>query len=148
MKLFTSLFEQRIRGIRLIELIGLVLALAMVLWVCLSKAREGEDVRRINEIKAQIAAEQEVVTKLKIKVAELERPSRLESLAREHLGMKPASSEHEARLDSLGDISRATSRPVTEGGPSADVTPPAAPNAVPVVDEDAALISVARTGEP
>jgi cell division protein FtsL len=120
MNAFLSLFEQRIRGVRLIEVIGIVLALGMIFWVCLSKARETEDVRRLNQINQQISDETEAVSSLKIKVAQLERPARLEALAAGYLGMKPVESSHEVRLDSIGEISRATSRPVQVAAP---VTP-------------------------
>ncbi|MBP2157637.1 MULTISPECIES: septum formation inhibitor MinC [Asticcacaulis] len=112
MKAFLSLFEQRIRGVRLIEIIGLVLALGMIFWVCLSKAREGEDIKRLAKLDAQIAEESKTVQDLRVKVAELERPARLEALATTYLGMKPVASSHETQLEALGDISRATSRPV------------------------------------
>jgi hypothetical protein len=113
MKGLMRLFEQRIRGIRLIELVGLLLVFGLIFWVCVSKAREGEDIRRINELDRQIATEQAAVDTLRIKVAQLERPGRLEQLAVEYLGMKPTDPNHEARLESLGEISRATSKAVS-----------------------------------
>ncbi|ESQ76033.1 hypothetical protein [Asticcacaulis sp. AC402] len=138
------LFEQRVRGIRLIELVGILLALAMIFWVCLSKAREGEDIRRMNELDAQIAAEQGAVQTLKIKVAQLEKPSRLEALARQYLGMQPVTAAHEADIDSLGDISRATSRPVTQPGPApAAQTPPLTP-AAPDTPQEPDLITTGK----
>lgn len=121
MKAFLSLFEQRIRGVRLIEIIGLVLALGMIFWVCLSKAREGEDIKRLAKLDEQIAEESKTVQDLRVKVAELERPARLEALATTYLGMKPVASSHETQLDALGDISRATSRPVA--APTVPVAP-------------------------
>ncbi len=113
MKAFLNLFEQRVRGIRLIELIGLALALGMIFWVCLSKAREGEDIKRMNTLDEQIADETQAVSTLKIKVAQLERPARLEALATAYLGMKPVEPTHEAHIDSLSEISRTTSRPMS-----------------------------------
>lgn len=129
MKAFLSLFEQRIRGVRLIEVIGVALALGMIFWVCLSKAREGEDIKRMAKLDAQIAEETKAVTDLKVKVAELERPSRLEALATTYLGMKPVAATHETHMDSLSDISRATSRPVVAAAPAPAVveTPHAEP---------------------
>ena len=126
------LFEQRVRGIRLIELVGLVLVFGLIFWVCVSKAREGEDVRRMNDLDRQIAAEQEAVDGLKIQVAQLERPGRLEQLAIEYLGMKPTDPNHEARLESLGEISRAGSQPISTvstiaPAPPRPVTAPANP---------------------
>jgi len=112
MRAITALFEQRIRGFRLIELIGLGLALAMIFLVCLSKAREGEDIKHMNQLDQQIAEESAAVDALKIRVAQLERPSRLEALAKAYLNMKPVEAAHEAQIDSLSEISHTTSRPV------------------------------------
>ncbi|EGF92817.1 hypothetical protein ABI_12550 [Asticcacaulis biprosthecium C19] len=140
------LFEQRVRGIRLIELVGIVLALGMIFWVCLSKAREGEDIRRMNELDAQIAAEQGAVQTLKIKVAQLEKPSRLEALAKQYLGMQPISAAHEADIDSLSEISRATSRPVTSPVPLAP-EPPAAPAAADAPAEPELITTAKPTGD-
>ena len=112
MNVLSALFDKRVRGIRLIELIGLTLALAMIFWVCLSKAREGEDVRRMSQLDQQIADEKTAVGGLQVEVARLERPERLEALATQYLDMKPVSPTHEAGLDNLAEISRMTSRPV------------------------------------
>lgn len=121
MKGFLRIFDQRVRGVRLFELIGLVLVFVMIFWVCLSKAREGDDIRHMNELDQQIADEQAAVDTLKIKVSQLERPARLEALATQYLGMKPVDPAHEADVDSLSQISRTTSRPVAPTPP-----PPAA----------------------
>jgi len=133
------LFEQRVRGIRLIELIGVALALGMIFWVCLSKAREGEDIRRMNQLDAQITEEQQAVEALKIKVAQLEKPSRLESLARQYLGMQPVSAAHEAKLESLSEISHASSRPMAYPVPAAPAPRPTP--AAPAVKTEADLIT-------
>ncbi len=145
---FLRLFEQRIRGIRLIELIGLVLALGMIFWVCLSKAREGEDIRRMNELDAQIAQEKDSVQGLRIKVAQLEKPSRLEALAKQYLGMEPVSAAHEARLDALGEISHTSSRPIVPtdaaSGVAAPVTAAATATPPPVVAQPELITTVDR----
>ena len=131
MNVFVRLFEQRVRGIRLIELIGLLLALGMVFWVCVSKSREGEDIRRMSALDQQIADEKQSVTDLKVQVARLERPSRLEALAKTYLGMKPVDPNHEADLENLAEISHATSRPVVAPAPES----PAAPAAPATTDD-------------
>ena len=136
MNVISALFDKRIRGIRLIELIGLTLALAMIFWVCLSKAREGEDIRRMNQLDEQIADEKNAVGGLQVEVARLERPERLEALATQYLGMKPVSPNHEAGLENLSEISRTTSRPVS----GADLLAPA-PVAPAAATPDDTLIS-------
>ena len=125
MRPFLSLFDKRVRGVRLIEMIGFGLALAMIFWVCLSKAREGEDIKHMNQLDDQIAEETQTVSALKIKVAQLERPSRLEALATAYLGMKPVESTHEARIENLSEISHAVSRPVAMTAPAAAPATPA-----------------------
>ncbi len=127
MNAFIRLFEQRVRGVRLIELVGISLALIMIFWVCLSKAREGEDIKRMNDLDGQISDQQQQVTDLKVKVAELERPARLEQLAQTYLNMKPVAPTHETKLDDLAEISHSTSRPVVVPAVAAVPAPPAAP---------------------
>jgi hypothetical protein len=139
---FVRLFEQRVRGIRLIELVGVVLVFGLIFWVCVSKAREGEDIRRISDLDRQIAEEQEAVGTLKIKVAQLERPGRLEQLAVTYLGMKPVEPNHEARLESLSEISRATSRPVAPAAQAAPAPAASATTATVQVTSQDDLIAV------
>ena len=139
---FVRLFEQRVRGIRLIELVGVVLVFGLIFWVCVSKAREGEDIRRISDLDRQIAEEQEAVGALKIKVAQLERPGRLEQLAVTYLGMKPVEPNHEARLESLSEISRATSRPVAPAAQAAPAPAASATTATVQVSSQDDLIAV------
>lgn len=144
MNAFIRLFEQRVRGVRLIELVGISLALAMIFWVCLSKAREGEDIKRMNDLDAQIADQQQQVTDLKVKVAELERPARLEQLAQTYLNMKPVAPTHETKLDDLAEISHSTSRPMAVT-PAAPATAPAA---APVAAHDDLISTDAKTPPP
>lgn len=123
---FLRLFERRVRGVRLIELIGLVLVFGMIFWVCLSKAREGDDIRRMNDLDQQIADEQTAVNALRIKVSQLERPERLEYLATELLDMKPVDPAHETDISGISQISRTTSRaPLVAPAPSPPTAPPA-----------------------
>jgi cell division protein FtsL len=142
MQPFLRIFEQRVRGVRLIEAVGILLAVGMIFWVCLSKAREDGDVKRLNDLDSQISDQQSQVDALKVKVAELERPSRLEQLAVSYLGMKPVSPTHEAHIDSLAEISQQTSKPVAT---NAVVIPAAVTPAAPAAGND--LIST-QPGTP
>ncbi|WP_140985919.1 cell division protein FtsL [Asticcacaulis tiandongensis] len=107
----SGLFNRRVRGIRLVELVGVVLAVGMMMWVGFSKVREGESVRRLNTLNAQIAVEEAAIKELQVRVAHLERPARIEALATQHLGMTPVKPEREARLENLPEISKALSAP-------------------------------------
>jgi len=140
MQPFIRIFEQRVRGVRLIEAVGILLAVGMIFWVCLSKAREDGDVKQLTDLDSQITEQQSQVDALKVRVAELERPARLEQLAVAYLGMKPVSPTHEAHIDSLAEISQQTSKPVAA---NAMVIPANAPVA-PAAGND--LISTQATG--
>ncbi|MDI7773753.1 septum formation inhibitor MinC [Asticcacaulis sp. EMRT-3] len=123
------IFEQRIRGFRLIELVGVALLLVMFFWVFMSKVREGDDIRRLNDLDDQISAQQAAVNALRINVAQLERPQRLEDLAVTYLGMKPVAPSHETDLNAISQISQTTSRPAP-----VYATPPAPPATAPAAD--------------
>ena len=142
MKTILRIFEQRVRGIRLIELVGFALALSMIFWVCLSKAREGDDIRHMNDLDQQIADQQQAVDALKIKVAGLERPSRLEALAKTYLGMTPVTPQHETDLDSLSEISKATPRAVLTQTQAVPAAAPATANAQDVITTGAQQATV------
>lgn len=101
-----NVFEQRVRGVRLVELVGIVLCLAMMFGLGWIKMREDADVKRLEALKREIAAETDQVQTLRAAVAHLEQPKRIEALASVYLGMKPVDSRHEANLDSLVEISR------------------------------------------
>jgi hypothetical protein len=105
------IFERRVRGIRLVELVGLLLALGMIFWVCLTKVSEGGDVARIGELDSQIAEEEARIKALKVRVSALEQPKRIEALAKQYLGMTTLGPKREANLDNLVEISKSMSRP-------------------------------------
>ncbi|MDC7682536.1 septum formation inhibitor MinC [Asticcacaulis sp. BYS171W] len=119
------LFDRRVRGFRLVEAIGLALALGMIFWVCLSKVKEGQEVARLNDLNKDIAAQEEAIKSLKVKVAALEQPARIEALAKAYLGMKPVAPDREAKLDNLVEISRSVSRPEVVGKKTEVVAAPA-----------------------
>lgn len=87
-----GIFEQRVRGVRLVELIGLVLCLGMMFGLGWIKMKEDADVKRLEALKREIAAETEQVKVLRAAVAHLEQPKRIEALASTYLGMKPVDS--------------------------------------------------------
>jgi cell division protein FtsL len=117
MSILSRLFEQRIRGFRLIEVVGVVLAVSVFMWVTVSKALVRDDISRLNAVNEQIEAELKTVSALRVHVAALEAPKRLEALAKQQLGMGPADPMQEASLDSLAQLSRTSQRPSTVQGP-------------------------------
>jgi hypothetical protein len=107
----SHMFERRFWGARLIEIIGLALALVMIVWICLSKVREGEDVKRLKALNVQISEKSAEVNQLKVAVSSLERPGRLEALAHQVLGMASVPPARERDLAALNEISRTGTRP-------------------------------------
>lgn len=122
-----NLFERRWRGMRLIEAMGLGLALCLIFWICLTKVREGEDVKRLKLLDQRIAQEQAEVDRLSLSVSFLEQPRRLEFLARDVLGMQAVRPDHEADMATLSEISHAGTPVMVAtavvGAPSAAQTP-------------------------
>jgi hypothetical protein len=116
--LMKTLFEQRYRGLRLIELVGILLALVLMFWLSISKVREGEDIKRMNQLSEKIAQEQSVIHDLKVTVTHLERPRRLEALASKVLNMKTMTLDNEASLDQIVEISGHAPRAAPQVSPS------------------------------
>jgi len=115
-----NLFDQRVRGFRVVELGGLGVLLALVLAVYLSKAGAGGERADIDHVRQQIADEQTRIKLLQAEVASLEQPERLEALSSQYLGLQPIAAKHEVQPDALPDL--ALIQRVSKAAP-----PPAAP---------------------
>jgi hypothetical protein len=106
-----SIFTQRIRGVRLINLWGLGLLLVLVLALYLVKTFAGSERADIASTESQIADEQRRITVLKAEVAFLERPDRIQRLAESGLKAQPISGKHETSIAQLGAIAREPAPP-------------------------------------
>ncbi|HYF23126.1 MAG TPA: cell division protein [Caulobacteraceae bacterium] len=106
------LFDQRVRGFRIIEVAALACLVLMVFWVYLAKAGAGRERAEITRIERDIATEQKALRLLRAEAAHLEQPARIEALAEQQLGLEPVPVKREARPESLIEIARATG-----GGP-------------------------------
>ncbi|MFC5345896.1 cell division protein [Brevundimonas staleyi] len=76
------LFDWKIRGIRWIEIIGLVCVAAMVFSVYVAKAAAARESAEIGRLERQIAENAQRVRLLRAEAARLEQPGRLEALSR------------------------------------------------------------------
>jgi len=99
-----NLFDQRVRGFRIVELGGLGVLLVLVLAVYLSKAGAGGERADIDHVQQQIADEQTRIKLLQAEVASLEQPERLEALSGQYLGLQPIPAKHEVQPDELPDL--------------------------------------------
>jgi cell division protein FtsL len=134
-KILAGLFERRVRGFRVIELIGCLCLAALVLGVYAFKAGAGAEGAQINDAARQIAAEQRRVRALKAELAHLESPDRLERLATTYLGMAPVAPKKETDPDAVAALA---SSPATEPTAVASAVPaapsPPTPALAPAVD--------------
>jgi len=133
------LFAWKVRGIRWIEIIGVVLVAAMVLSVYVAKAAAARESARIGELERQIADNRQRVRLLRAEATRLEQPGRLETLSRA-AGLAPVDVARQAEAGRLQDL-----KPVTEPGPVVPRAVYAAP--VPVQDEAVATPTVATPAE-
>jgi hypothetical protein len=123
------LFAWKVRGVRWIEIIGVLMVAAMIFSVYLAKAAAARESARITDLERQIGESGQRVRLLRAEVARLEQPGRLEALSRS-AGLGPVDMKRQASEDSL-----ATLQPVPEPRPVVIVAP-TAPE--PVAETDAA----------
>ncbi len=97
---FKRLFDWKIRGVRWVEIIGVMLVAAMIFSVYVAKAAAAREGGRISEIEQQISDNGRRVRLLRAEVAKLEQPARLEALSRQ-AGLGPVDVRRRADEDSL-----------------------------------------------
>ena len=114
-----NLFQRRIRGFRIVEIVALSVLLILVLGVYLAKAGAGRERADIAEVESDIGREQRRMKLLRAEVAYLEQPERIERLST-MIGLAPIDAKREAAPEALPDIALA-------GVPSAATPKAAAP---------------------
>lgn len=101
------LFDQRVRGFRVVEVAALGCLVLLIFWVYLTKAQAGDERARIARIEHDIAGEQQQLRVLKAESAHLEQPSRIEALSQAYLGLQPVPAKREATPETLPELVRA-----------------------------------------
>lgn len=97
------LFDWKVRGVRWVEIIGLVLVAAMIFSVYLAKAAAASESARIASLERQITQNDQRVRLLRAEVARLEQPGRLEALSR-GAGLGPVDVHRQATEASLPEL--------------------------------------------
>ncbi|WP_298158361.1 cell division protein [Brevundimonas sp.] len=133
--LVQRLFSWKIRGIRWIEIIGVICVAAMVFSVYLAKAAAARESAAIGQLERQIAENSQRVRLLRAEAARLEQPGRLEALSRS-AALAPVKAERQVDEAALSNL-----KPVQAPPP---VTPAVA---APVAGADAPAQVAAVTGE-
>lgn len=117
-------FAWKVRGIRWVEIIGVMLVALMVLSVYVAKAAAARQSGEVADMERQIASNGERVRLLSAEVARLEQPARLEALSRE-AGLGPVDVHRQATEQGLPLIA-----PEPDPRPVVIAPPPAGPAVV------------------
>jgi cell division protein FtsL len=96
-----NVFAKRVRGFRLVDLVGVGLLVVLILGVYLAKTMAGRERAEIAGIERQISAEKARIRLLQAEVAHLEQPGRIERLAVTYLKMETVPANREASADQL-----------------------------------------------
>lgn len=115
------LFDWKVRGIRWVEIFGVLLVGAMIFSVYVAKAAAAREGARIADLERQIGENGRRVRLLRAEAARLERPDRLEALSR-GAGLAPVDVHRQATEAGL-----ATLAPVPE--PQVVIVSPTIPTA-------------------
>jgi hypothetical protein len=110
-------FDWKVRGVRWVEIIGLMLVAAMIFSVYLAKAAAASESARIASLERQITQNGQRVRLLRAEVARLEQPGRLEALSR-MAGLAPVDVHRQATEASLPELA-----PIPEPQPVVIVAP-------------------------
>ena len=113
--------DWKVRGVRWVEIVGLVLVAAMIFSVYLAKAAAAGQGARIASLERQITQNGQRVRLLRAEVARLEQPNRLEALSR-GAGLGPVDVHRQATAESLPSLA-----PIPEPRPVVIAPTPAAP---------------------
>ncbi|HZV85138.1 MAG TPA: cell division protein [Brevundimonas sp.] len=112
------LYAWKVRGVRWVEIIGVLLVAAMVFSVYVAKAAAARESARISDLERQIGDNGQRVRLLRAEVARLEQPARLEALSR-GAGLGPVDVRRQTTEDSLPTLA-----PVPEPEPPVVVVAP------------------------
>jgi hypothetical protein len=95
-----SVFDWKVRGFRVVEIIGVAILAAIIVSVYFAKAQAARQSAEIDGLQRAIGHERQRVRLLTTEAARLEEPGRLEALSR-HAGLEPVSVEQRTDLDGL-----------------------------------------------
>ena len=128
----SRIFTPRVRGVRIVDLCAVVFLIVLVLGVYAFKAGAGREGAQIADVDRQIGEERRQVRALRARLAELERPARLERLSTSYLGLGPAQARREASPEALSELAHPepTSAPPARSASVGAVNPAGAAAAV------------------
>jgi hypothetical protein len=102
----TFLFDKRIRGFRVVEIVAFLCLTVLVFGVYFTKAHAGHETAEITDVNQQIGQTERRLRLLNAELAHLESPARLENLSQQYLAFAPINARHEAAETGLMEIAR------------------------------------------
>ena len=124
MNILGSIFNSRVRGIRVVEIITFALLVVLVFSVYIAKARASRERAKIADIEQRIGDEQRRVKLLRAQDARLEQPERIETLS-EGAGLKPVAPAQEANPNALPAVAAEKPKPGAKASADASILAPA-----------------------
>ncbi len=119
-----QVFDWKVRGIRCIEIIGVVCVAALILSVYIAKAAAARESAEISRLEAEIRENNQRVRLLRAEATRLEQPARLEALSRQ-IGLGPLDVKRQASEDTLAELAPQVEKaapvaaaPATTGAPA------------------------------
>jgi cell division protein FtsL len=109
---FSSIFQRKLRGFRVVEVSAFGLLCVMMLGVYFAKTSAGGERARIDQVERRIAEEKSQIRMLDAEVAYLERPRRVGHLAESYLQMQPLKAERETSVEALSVVAAKPVLPV------------------------------------
>ena len=129
------LFDWKVRGIRWVEIIGVVCVAGLIFSVYIAKTAAAHESSEISDLERKIAENHHRVRLLRAEVTRLEQPGRLEALSRQ-AGLAPVDVRRQATEAQLPTLKPAP-EPAPVVPPTVYVAPEAAaPEAAPAVEAD------------
>ncbi|MEH6663614.1 MAG: cell division protein [Brevundimonas sp.] len=105
-----SVFNWKVRGFRVVEIIGVAILAAIIVSVYFAKAQAARQSAEIDSLQRAIGHERQRVRLLTTEAARLEEPGRLEALSR-HAGLEPVSVAQRTDLGGLDALAGHDSAP-------------------------------------
>ncbi|HUZ12520.1 MAG TPA: cell division protein [Caulobacteraceae bacterium] len=100
----SRVIDRRIRGFRIVDLAALAVVVSLALGVYAFKAFAGREGADIADVASEVSMERQRVRLLEARVAHLERPDRIERLARLYAGQAPVSARQEITPEGLAQV--------------------------------------------
>jgi cell division protein FtsL len=105
--IFASVFNSRLRGFRVIDLLALTVVGVLAVGSYVFTTFAGAQSASISGVQARIVQEEKRIRLLKAEIAHLEDPSRIERLSTQYLGLQPVDPKHDIAPAALTQVASA-----------------------------------------